>query len=162
MNKITLGGKKIWSCGERECVYQKIPLQIKDITPWNYTPWIFKSLWDSCMARLLNLNDSWFSMNVCFPNYMPLSLAGLSAKRGFRCVCVTEVCLFLRSFPVNSSVLFTRDEFIIHVTFRNMENCQLEAEEGRRGRCSSWIHLPAASGLASDGRATRGGLSPCE
>lgn len=70
------------------------------------------------------------------------------------CVCFTEVC------PFKDPSLLTLQFYSLEMDFSlsllgTWKNCQLEAEEGRVGKCSlSWNHLPVATGLASDSWAT--------
>lgn len=53
-------------------------------------------------------------------------------KDDFCCVCVTGLS-FLRSFPVNNSVLLTGGEFIIYITFRNTGELPIRSR-GRENR----------------------------
>lgn len=54
-------------------------------------------------------------------------------KKDFCCVCETKDCPFLRSFPVNASVLLTGDEFIIYITFRSTGGLPIRSR-GRESR----------------------------
>ena len=131
MNTIVLERKKSGVDGGGQGIYQRSLFQMKNTAPWNCI-WVFKCFWPGCMSRPLNqmvLDCLW----VCISQIISRSLQlDCQLKEDFCCVCYWSFP-FLRSFPVKDSVLLTRDEFIIYITFRNMGGLPIRSRGRERG-----------------------------